>query len=270
MSRTLAIMLGGALLAASVLSPRALAQSTMPLQSDDRLIYVGIEADYATLGVEEVARRLTEDLELETVGTSLRSLANVQRRIFALRTADADATFKAVQRGAKKSEFTAVERLQATVLDSGVDPFNGTVARLVEVDLEKVWSSWVGPRGETMWLFHDARLTRRVLEKGLEKHEIRPSFHHRPFELRFNGETDPDYSALETIALEKLDLLRATRLEKGLALDVYLRGVDSLLLIEHGGLTYACPDFVGPLLKAGKHDSKEWSVSFHSGGFPFL
>jgi len=263
-------LIGGSLLAAAFCAPLALAQSQMPLQSKERLIYVGIEADFAGLGQDEITRRLSEDLELKLIGNSLRSLANAQRRIFALRTADPEVSFKALQRGAKKAEFTAVERLQTSVLDSGVDPFSGTTARLVESNLDKVWASWVGPRGETMWLFHESRLTRRTLEKGLEKYEVRPSFHHRPFELLYGGATDPDYSALETVAIEKLDLLRAVRLEKGLSLDVYLHDVDSLLLIEHGGLTYACPDFVGPLLTAGKQNAQEWSVSFHSGGFPFL
>jgi hypothetical protein len=268
--RTLDRFVGGCALAAILLAPSALAQSAMPLQSQERLIFVGIEADYAGLGVEEVTRRLQEDLEVKTVGTSLRSLANAQRRIFAVRSADPEATLKALTRGAKKAEWTAVERLQATVLDSGVDPFSSTTARLVEGNLDKVWSSWIGPRGETMWLFHESRLARRVLEKGLEKYEVRPNFHHRPFELSFTGEKEPDYAALETLAVEKLDLLRASRLEKGLALDVYLRGVDSLLLIEHGGLLHVCPDFVGPLIGTAKEAQAAWTVTFYSTGFPFL
>ena len=177
---------------------------------------------------------------------------------------------KALARGAKKAGLTAVERLQATVLDSGVDPFNGTTARLVEANLDKLWASWIGPRGETMWLFHESRLTRRILEKGLEKYEVRANFHHRPFELSFTGEKEPDYAALETLAVQKLDLLRASRVEKGLSLDVYLRSVDSLLLIEHGGSLHVCPDFAGALLSEEKDAVAAWSVTFYSTGFPFL
>lgn len=270
MRRTLVGFVGGLALAAGLFSPELRAQSAMPLQSQERLIYVGIEADFAGLGLEEVVRRLNEDLEVKTVGTSLRSLANAQRRIFALRSGDPEATVKTLTRGAKNAGLTKVERLQATVLDSGVDPFSGTTARLVENNLDKVWSCWIGQRGETMWLFHESRLPRRVLEKGLEKYDVRPNFHHRPFELSFTGEKEPDYAALETLAVEKLDLLRASRLEKGLALDVYLRGVDSLLLIEHGGLVHVCPDFVGPLIGTAKEAQAAWTVTFYSTGFPFL
>lgn len=270
MRRTLACITGGIAFAACLLSSHVLAQSTMPFVSKDRLIYVGIEADYSGIGLEEVTRILTEDLGVTPIGSSLRSLANVQRRIFALRTPDPDATMKSLSRGAKKAGLVGVERLQATVLDSGVDPFTGTIARLVENNLDKIWASWIGPRGETLWLFHESRLTRRTLEKGLEKYEVRPNFHHRPFELSFTGEKEPDYAALETLAVQKLDLLRASRLEKGLSLDVYLRGFDSLLLIEHGGSLHVCPDFAGILLSDAKDEVAAWSVTFYGTGFPFL
>lgn len=271
MLRTLASFAGGIVVAASLLTSDALAQSTMPLQSQERLFYVGVETDYSGIGLEEVTRRLSEDLELTLMGSSLRSLANAQRRIFAVRSADPDATMKTLSRNAKKFDIANVERLQATVLDSGVDPFSGTTARLVENNLEKVWASWIGPRGESMWLFHESRLTRRVLEKGLEKFEVRPNFHHRPFELSFTGEKEPDYAALETLAVQKLDLLRASRLEKGLSLDVYLRGVESMLLINHGGSLHVCPDFASALLSSDDKDgAAAWSVTFYSTGFPFL
>lgn len=270
MLRTLTSFAGGIVVAAGVLTSSVLGQSTMPLQSQDRLIYVGVEADYAAIGLEEVTRRLSEDLEIKLLGTSLRSLSNAQRRIFAVRSTDPEATMKALARGAKKADLTAIERLQATVLDSGVDPFSGTTARLVESNLDKVWASWIGPRGETMWLFHEKNLTRRILEKGLEKFEVRPNFHHRPFQLSFTGEKEPDYAALETMAVQKLDLLRASRVEKGLSLDVYLRSVESLLLIEHGGSLHVCPDFAGALLSGDKDAAASWSVTFYSTGFPFL
>lgn len=269
MSRTLSRLTCGAITAAILSAAGAHAQLTVPLVSESRLFYVGIEADYPTLGVDDVQRILAEDLQMTPVGASLRSLANAQRRIWAFRAEDPDAATKALARSGKKAGFSAVERLQATVIESGVDPFTSTTARLIESDFENLWASWIGPRGETMWLFHESRLTRRALEKGLEKREVRPTFHHRPFTLSFEGERQPDFAALETIAIQKLDLLRATRLEKGLELEMYLRAVDSLVVIEQGGSLHVCPDFARRLLQ-GKSEAEGWSVTFYSGGFPFL
>ncbi len=274
MSRTLAHFFGGTALATVLtfasLHARAGERSTLPLQPGDRLIYVGIEADYSVVGLEEISRRLTEDLQLKLVGNPLRSLANAQKRIWALRTADPEATFKALEKGAKKAEFVSVQRLQATVLDSGATPFQVATARLIEGSLDRVWSAWVGPRGETMWLFHESRLTRKVLEKGLEKQEVRASFHHQAFDLACSGTKGPDFAALEASAAQKLDLLSSKRLEHGLSLDLYLRSVDSLLVIEHEGRMHVCPDFLGSLISADAPDTDGWSVTFQSEGYPFL
>jgi hypothetical protein len=263
LNRTLSSLVG-----ALVLVFGAGDRETLPLEVGDRLVFLGVQCDYSTLGIEEVQRLLSEDLGLKPVGESLRSASNVERRVWALRCKDPDGTFKEIKRTAKKSGLT-VERLLLSVVENGREPFNGSTARVVEGLDERIWSGWLGPKGEKMWIFHEAKLTTKLMEKSMNGVKLGATWYHQAFDLTSTAEPAPDLSALETAAAAKLDLLSVTKAEAALALDVYLRSLDSLLILEQQGRTRFCPDIRSKLIDATLPESSGWQLTFSNEGYPF-
>ncbi len=245
-------------------------RQTFPLDpTTDQLLFVGIQADYDALGMEEATRLLREDLELRIAGESLRSLSNVQRRVWAVRSKDPDATLKDLKRSAKKKDLV-IERLFASVVTAGRDPLNNSVARAMEGVDERVWAAWLGIRGEEVWLFHESKLTTKTLEKALGAAKLPNSWQHQAFDLSSAAEVPPDFALLESAAADKLDLLHATRGAAVLSLDVYLRGMDGLRVVQQESQTRFCPDFYGKLVGAAAPGTEGWKLTFQPDGFPFL
>lgn len=261
----LSLFVFAGILAASQSGDRA----TVPLEVVDRLAFVGVQADYATIGVEEVGRILTEECGLKLVGESLRSQSNVERRVFAVRAKDPDAALKDLKRTAKKRELVA-ERLLLSVVEGGKDGLNAAAARTAEGLDERIWSGWLGPRGERLWIFHEAKLTTKALEKAAAGAKLQVSWHSQAFELGTAQQPLPDLAALAAAAPQRLDLLHAVAGEKTLALHVYLRALDSLCVLEHEGRLHFCPDIRGKLIEPTLPGTAGWNLTFTSAGYPFL
>lgn len=263
MHRTLPSLVGALVLLAGAGDPE-----TLPLETADRLVFLGVQADYATLGMDEVTRILTEDLGLKPVGESLRSASNVERRVWAVRCKDPELTCKDLKRNAKKSGL-AVERLLLSVAEGGRDGFSGSVARVLEGQDERIWSGWLGPKGAQLWIFHEVKLTTKLLEKAMTGAKLGTSWHHQTFGLSSAAQPAPDLAALEAVAPLKLDLMSATKTDGGLALEVYLRSLDSLIILEQPGRVRFCPDFRGKLIDPTLPESTGWNLTFSNEGYPF-
>lgn len=264
MNRTLSSLAG-----AAVLLFGSGDRETLPLEPKDRLLFLGVQCDYATLGIEEVTRILSEDLGLKPVGESLRSASNVERRVWALRCADPEGTCKELKRTAKKSGLT-VERLLVSVAGSGREGFGSSAARVVEGLDERIWSGWIGPKGGQMWIFHEAKLTAKLLEKSMNGAKLDASWHHQAFALSSLSTPAADLAALEAAAAGKLDLMSVTKAEAALELDVYLRSLDVLVVLEQEGRTRFVPDFHGKLIEPTLPGSTGWNLTFSNEGYPFL
>lgn len=264
MNRTLSSLVGAVVLVFGVGD-----RETLPLESAERLVFLGVQCDYSTLGIDEVQRLLSEELGLKPVGESLRSSTNVERRIWAIRCEDPESTFKELKRTAKKSGLS-VERMLLSVVEAGKDGFNGTTARVLEGLDERIWSGWPGPKGDRMWIFHEAKLTTKLMEKAMTGAKLGATWHHQAFDLTSIAQPAPDLGALETAAAAKLDLMSVTKVEAALALDVYLRGLDSLLILEQQGRLRFCPDFRGKLIDTTLPGSGGWHLTFSNDGYPFL
>lgn len=243
-------------------------RETLPLEAKDRLVFLGVQCDYATLGIEEVTRILSEDLGLKPVGESLRSAGNVERRVWAVRCADPEGTCKELKRNAKKSGLV-IERLLLSVSESGREAFGSSTARVVEGLDERIWSGWLGPKGEKLWIFHEAKLTAKLLEKSMKEAKLGASWHHQAFQLSSLSKPAPDLALLESAAAGKLDLMSVTKADAALELDVYLRSLDSMLVLEQEGRTRFCPDFHGKLIEPTLPGSTGWHLTFSNEGYPF-
>jgi len=241
----------------------------MPLEVGDRLVFLGVQADYSTLGMDEISRLLTEELGLKPVGESLRSTSNVERRVWAVRCQDPEATCKDLKRTAKKSGLI-VERLLLSVVESGREGFSNPTARVLEGLDERIWAGWIGPKGEKLWIFHESKLTTKLLEKAMNGAKLGTSWHHAAYDLSSVAQPAPDFAALEAVAASKLDLMSVTKIDSALALDVYLRSLDSLIILEQQGRVRFCPDFRGKLIDTTLPGSSGWNLTFSNEGYPFL
>lgn len=276
MNRTLASLAATALLGGSAFTSFAWSHGwlsgerlTFPLEATAaRVFFVGIQADYDALTLEEATRVLREDLSLEVIGESQRSMSNVQRRVWAFRAADPDATMKELKKSAKKKGF-AVERLHASVVLAGRDPISGSVARASEAVDERVWASWLGPRGGEMWLFHETKLTHKALEKALAAAKLPSSWQHLTYDLACTAPSAPDLATLESVAAEKMDLVSARAADGVLTLDVYLRGVDSLAPVQLDKVSRLCPDIRTRLVDASVPNATGWTLTFAEAPTPF-
>jgi hypothetical protein len=272
--RTLVCLAGAALLSGTLMLSHAAARlggdrDTFAMESKDRVLFLAIQADYPTLGVEEVARILREDFTCSLVGDSVRSQSNPQRRVWAVRTSDTEATLKELKRGTRKKGLV-VERMVASVLAPGRDPANNATARVIESLDERIWAGWVGPGGATLWIFHESRLTLKALEKALDGAKLPSSWHHEAFDLSSAAQPAADLSLLAKAAPERLDLLCATPGEGLLALDIYLRNLDTLAIVQQDDQSRLCPDFRGRLIEAVAPGTTGWRVTFAHDGYPFL
>lgn len=273
MNRTLAslaaaALLGGGTLLHSLSGPAG--RETIALEPvKERLIFVGIQADYDALAVEEAARVLKEEFGLLVAGDSLRSMSDVQRRVWAFRAEDPDAALKALKRNAKKKDLV-VERLHASVVSADRDPFSNSFARAAEAVDKRVWAAWVGVRGQDLWLFHEPKLTPKALEKALGAAKLPSRWQHHAFDLSCAAETLPDLAALELAAAEKLDLVHAVRGETGLTLDLYLRGLESLAVFPQASALRYCPDIRTQLVDAAAPGSAGWKLTYQADAYPFL
>lgn len=263
MHRTLSSLVGALALLGGAGEPE-----TLPLETADRLVFLGVQADYSTLGMEEVTRILTEDLGLKPVGESLRSASNVERRVWAVRCKDPDLTVKDLKRNAKKSGLL-VERLLLSVAEGGREGFGSASARVLEGQDERIWSGWLGPKGAQLWIFHESKLTTKLLEKFMAGAKLTAAWHHQAFALSSAAQPAADLAALEAVAALKLDLMSATKTESGLALDVYLRSLDSLIILEQPGRVRFCPDIRGKLIDPTLPESSGWNLTFSNDGYPF-
>lgn len=272
MNRTLASLAATALLGGTAFSSLAWfggERLTFALEpTTAQVFFVGIQADYDALTLDEATRVLREELSLEIVGESQRAFGNVQRRVWAFRASDPGAAVKELKKAAKKKGFV-VERLEASVVIAGRDPISSSAARAAEALDERVWTAWLGPRGGEMWLFHESKLTPKALEKALQAAKLPASWQHSTYELTCTAPSAPDLAALEKVAAEKLDLVSARAADGVLTLDVYLRGMDVLAPVQQDKVMRFCPDVRTRLVDASAPASTGWTLTFADAPTPF-
>jgi len=267
------VVLFGALQAATDLAGR----NTLRLDSDASVVFLGITGDYHAMSSEAMATMLTEAHELTLVGDSLRADTNDEHRVWAVRldkeTGTSSKVAKQLDRALKKIDFR-VEELRATVLAPGSGESGRDVRsalRSLERGEEKVHAVWMDRRANTVWVFHESKLKSRRIADMLRDTEVDFDFHHQEFDLLPGGEAkaSADLDKLNGCAIEKLDLVRATRRDDALVLDLFLRDVSSFQLLKEGPRVYLCPTLGSTLLAEGPV-GVEWSVTLTNDGFPFV
>lgn len=248
---------------------------TIPLGGEtEQVVFLGIEGDYRAMEPDKMAELLTTAHELELIGTSLRSETEGDRRVWAVKTnSSAIKLAKTLKRSLDKIEFE-VYPVHVTVLSplASVDLRDvRSAVRLSERAEEKITAIHFDSGTRQMWVFHDPKLKSKKVEKVFRDLEMLIDFHHQEFDLVAGGEAkaSANLDALNGCAGEKLDLVRSTRREDALVLDVYLRDMESFQVLELNKRDYFCPAFAATLL-ADAPAGVEWSVTLSNDGFPFV
>lgn len=245
-------------------------RGTLSLSAAESVVFVGITGDYKAMPADHLTIYLSEEKDLEFVGESIRAMGDPTRRVFAVRTDDAKKLLKTMKAPLKKKGFKAYQ-LEATVVEPLKQDGKAlrTAQRTVEAD-KKVWTMWSTRRTPGVWVFHETKLSGKQVEGLFRKTEAKVAFYHQEFE--FSTTEGADYPALTAAAEEKLDALRVAVREEKLVLDLYLRDLNSMLILENanGTKTYLCPDIVKPFLGTGAAASLDWAVTLESEGFPFV
>lgn len=251
------------------------AKTTIPLGGDEpQVVFLGIEGDYRTMTPEKMTDFLTTAHELELLGESLRAETNSDMRVWALVSKDSSIKVaKSLARDLKKLDFSVVP-LNATVMTPLAKAKSRDVraaVRAVEREDNKVPVAYLGRSSEQIWVFHDPQLNSKKIEKIFRATEVLFGFYHQEFDLTAGGEAkeSANLDALNGSADERLDLVRCSRREDALVLDVYLRDMSSFQLLEKSKRNYLCPALVSTLLK-DVPAAVIWSVTLSNAGFPFV
>ncbi len=272
MLRTLLKVCGTVLaLGALQAAPGALAaRGTLSLSSAEHVAFLGISGDYKEMPADHLAIWLEGERDLELVGQSIRALSDPTRRVWAVRTEDPKKLVRSLKGPLKKRGFK-LTALHVTVVEAlKKDPrAMRTAQRTVEADA-KIWTMAGGRRSPAVWVFHDAKLSSKRVEGLFRKTPSKVAFFHQEFEFTTNE--GADLPALTTVAEEKLDALKVGIRENHLVLDLFMRDLDSMLLLKNkkGTEQFLCPDIVRPFLGTGAAGSLDWAVTLENDGFPFV
>jgi len=245
-------------------------RGTLSLSAAERVVFLGITGEYKEMPAEHLVTYLSEEKDLEFVGKSIRAMGDPNRRVFAVRTDDAKKLVKTVKAPLKKKGFKAYQ-LQATVVTPLKQDARAmrTAQRTVEAE-KKVWTMWGTRRTPSIWVFHEPKLSGKQVEGMFRKTDAKVAFYHQEFE--FSTTEGADYDALTTAAKEKLDAIKVAVREEKLVLDLYLRELDNMLLLENtnGTKHFLCPNIVESFLDTSAAASLNWAVTLENEGFPFV
>lgn len=245
-------------------------RGTLSLEAAERVVFLGITGDFKEMPAEHVVTYLSEEKDLEFVGDSIRAMGDPTRRVFAVRTEDSKKLLKAVKAPLKKKGFKAYH-LNATAVTPLKQDAKAmrTAQRTVEAD-KKVWTMWGTRRAPSIWVFHESKLSGKKVEGLFRKTDAKVAFYHQEF--AFSTTEGADYAALTAAAQEKLDALKVAVREEKLVLDLYMRDLDSMLILENanGTKSFLCPDIVKPFLDTSAAASLAWDVTLENEGFPFV
>jgi nitrogen regulatory protein PII-like uncharacterized protein len=255
--------------------PSSGTKTTIPLAGDEpQVVFLAIEGDYRAMTPAKLTDFLVTAHELELLGESLRADTNSSMRVWAVVSKDSSTKLaKSLKRTLKKLEFT-VAPLNITVLSPLGRAKSRDVrsaARAVELADNKVPLVYQAGFSKQLWVFHDPKLNSKKVEKVFRATEVLFDFYHQEFDLTAGGEAkaSANLDELNGCASEKLDLVRCSRREDALVVDVYLRNMSSFQLLEKSKRKYLCPALANTLLKDCP-SAVVWSVTLSNDGFPFV
>lgn len=239
------------------------------IESPESLIFVGISGDYSG-DIELTLRdRLAEEFGLSVVGSPVRSVTAKDQRVWALRTVeDFKSLRKKMLRPMKKAGYELVEmRVTAfTVIGQVPVPTLRNQLRELERAEKYLWGTYESYGEGVVWAFHEPKLRAAKLLDEMREADIKLAFWHQEVELE-PGQKGVDLAQLLIAAQETLDLCASTGKETSLLLDFYVRDVESMMALDRGRHTVACPE-LRPLINGSGQAG--WAVTLENRGYPFL
>lgn len=246
-------------------------RGTLSLSAAESVIFLGITGDYREVSADDLAIRLAGEEDIFFVGESIRAMGDRSRRVWAIRTAEPKKVSKKLKKPLKELGFKATQLRLSVVqpLQNDAKAMR-TASRTIEEGDKKVWAVWADRRGPGVWVFHESKLSGKAIEGMFRKTEARVAFYHQEFE--FSTNEGADFSTLTTAAEENLDSLKVLVRKECLVLDLFLRDIDSMLLLENeqGTKQFLCPDIVDSFLGTSAAASLDWAVTLENDGFPFV
>ncbi|MBC8328262.1 MAG: hypothetical protein ISR76_04415 [Planctomycetes bacterium] len=242
----------------------------VPIESQETLIFVGIEGDYSD-DVELAMRdRLAEEFQLTVIGSPVRSITDKGQRVWALRTTE---SFKSLRgkllRPMKKQGYSLVEMRASAFSTIGRESGSSLKAKLRDFERGQkyVWASHQDQREGIVWVFHEPKLKSDKVLDAMREAGMSVAFHHHEVELEADA-VGLSIAGLESAAKEKLDVIAVTGKERSLVIDFYLRDLESLMALDRGRHTVACPDLSSLIGKPGA--TSGWAVTLENRGYPFV
>lgn len=269
---------GTAVLTGALLASPLDNQSTVPLKTAETLVFLGISGDYKAVSPDDLSAWLAEE-EVVVVGDSIRAMGDFERRVWAVQGKDANKVIKGLKSGLKKKGFkaTALKATALTPLDAGSRSLNGAM-REVEAQEKKIWTVWSSRRSSAVWVFHEKKITSKKIEGLFRKTKDKMTFHHQEFcfaaDLGDGKPQDASFNIndMTEAASSACDSLRVVNRDGALAMDLYMRDMESMLLLssESGRKSYLCPNVWASSLKRLQVEELGWKVTFEDTGFPFV
>jgi len=273
MSRTLFLVLAatGLLFGAGVAAPAPAVgePTTSTLATQTSIVFLGIEGDYKAVQAEELATWLQEDQKQIVFGKVLRALGDPSRRVWAIETAAPKKLLRTLKTGLKKQGFQATMLVATAVESLDKDSRNvRSACRQVERD-SKVWTMWSDRKAETIWVFHESKLSAKQVEGLYRKTECAVAFAHQ--EIVVAPGACEDLSGMIPKLDKKLDAMRVSLREGSLVANLYLRDLDRLLVLHREGSEkiVLCPPGLREAVPADE-DPASWKVTIDNDGYPFL
>ncbi|MBT3339894.1 MAG: hypothetical protein HOM34_07090 [Planctomycetes bacterium] len=247
-------------------------RQTMALDASESLVFLGIEGDFANDGDVAMSQRLENEYKLQVIGRPVRATSNREHYVFAVQADDAGKLARKMKRGLKKDDYKVSALCLTVVVAVGEVKSRDLrrAAQMVEENDKSVFASFVSKREGLVWVFHESKLKSKKVLALFDESKVLFDFYHQDVELAPDKDGKiSDLAQLAATASEKLDLARASQAEGYLTLDVYLRDLDSMILMQRGRHTFACLDVYKPFIKPLKSETK-WIVTFDNSGYPFV
>jgi hypothetical protein len=251
-------------------------QSTVALNSAVSVVFVGIEGDYKATSADELATWLLKEKKIVVVGDSIRAMGDADRRVWAIQSEDCKKTLKGLKSGLKKQGFKATP-LVATALSPLQEDSRAmkSAMRDVESNEKKIWT------GKALWAFHESRFESKKVEALFRKTKAKMSFFHTEYcfnsavmnELKGGEASDAGLNVEEITktAEASLDCLKVSTRDGGLVMDLYMRDVESMLLLKssNGRHQFFCPNVQKTSIKRLQVPELNWTVTVEDPGMPF-
>lgn len=247
-------------------------RQTMALDASESLVFLGIEGDFVNDGDIAMVQRLESDFKLEVIGQPVRSTTTRSRYVFAVQGDSASKLARKLKRSLKKDGYKVIP-LRITVVSAVGEAKSRDIkraAQAAERAEKKVFATFAATREGLIWVFHESKLKAEKVLDLFEEGDTLFDFYHQEIELAPDkGGNIADLAQLSALASEKLDLVRASQAEGFLTLDLYLRDLDSMILMVRGRHSFACLDVYDSFLKPQKTEAN-WVVTFENDGYPFV